>query len=169
MIHALLEALPDVPQADWPGFSLNLLRHIDQAVTEAELSPWLQEASALLTDDGLAHLFAKEALAEVPITGPVGPLGPMHAILDRLIITPEVITVVDFKTNRTVPQTPHDCPEGLLRQMGAYAEMLTQIYPEHRIETALLWTRNAEFMRLPHDLVTAALQRAYLDLTPATP
>ena len=39
-----------------------------------------------------------------------------------------------------------------------YAEAIRQIYPDHRIETAILWTRTAELMRLPEELVTTALQ-----------
>jgi ATP-dependent helicase/nuclease subunit A len=50
-------------------------------------------------------------------------------------------------------------PEGLLRQMGAYAEALRQIYPATRIETAILWTRTATLMPLPPDIVSAALAR----------
>jgi ATP-dependent helicase/nuclease subunit A len=47
-----------------------------------------------------------------------------------------------------------------LRQMGAYAHALALVYPGRRIETALLWTRTATLMRLPHALVSAALARA---------
>jgi ATP-dependent helicase/nuclease subunit A len=55
---------------------------------------------------------------------------------------------------------PGDTPEGLLRQMGAYAYALAAIYPGRTVETALLWTRTATLMPLPHDIVTAALWRA---------
>jgi ATP-dependent helicase/nuclease subunit A len=48
----------------------------------------------------------------------------------------------------------------LLRQMGAYSEMLRAIYPDRGVETAILWSRTAELMPLPHDLVAAALVRA---------
>jgi ATP-dependent helicase/nuclease subunit A len=51
-------------------------------------------------------------------------------------------------------------PDGLLRQMGAYAAALAVLYPDRRVETALVWTRTGQIMPLPHDLVTAALQRA---------
>ena len=71
---------------------------------------------------------------------------------------------VDFKTNRVVPERHATCPEGLLRQMGAYSHMLTQIYPNHKIQTAILWTVSQELMVLPHDIVTNALWRSpYLD------
>jgi ATP-dependent helicase/nuclease subunit A len=42
-----------------------------------------------------------------------------------------------------VPDRPEDVPEGLLRQMGAYAEMLARSIPDRRIGTAILWSRTA--------------------------
>lgn len=60
----------------------------------------------------------------------------------------------------TVPENVRTCPDGLLRQMGAYAAMLDRIYPGQHIETEILWTRTATLMVLPHDLVTNALFRA---------
>ena len=66
--------------------------------------------------------------------------------------------MVQFKSNAKVPNTAAACPKGLLRQMGAYSHALAQIYPDRPIETALLWTRNASLMSLPHDLVTDALK-----------
>ena len=77
--------------------------------------------------------------------------------MDRLVVSPDRVLAVDFKSNAVVPQRPQDCPEGLLRQLGAYAAALTQIYPDRQIETAIVWTRTAEIMHTPHDLVTGAL------------
>ena len=51
-------------------------------------------------------------------------------------------------------------PEGLLRQMGAYAAALTQIYPDHQIDTAILWTAALQLMPLDRDIVRDALSRA---------
>ncbi|SPF79535.1 double-strand break repair helicase AddA [Pseudoprimorskyibacter insulae] len=169
MVHGLLETLPDVPVADWPDTALAILRQLDPTVQPEALAPWLAEAEQVLTAPSLARYFAGDTLAEVPVVGPVGPLGPMHAILDRVILESGRVTVVDFKTNRTVPGRPEDCPEGILRQMGAYAVILSQIYPGHVIETGVIWTTTATYMELPHDLVMAAVERAYLDLAPAAP
>ena len=58
-----------------------------------------------------------------------------------------------------MPKDPAEVPEGLLRQMGAYAHALGQIYPGRRIETAILWTRTATLMPLDPDIVRAALHR----------
>ena len=84
----------------------------------------------------------------------------MHGIIDRLIVNPGHVLAIDFKSNAIVPDKATDCPEGLLRQMGAYALALEQLYPDRQIETAILWTRTARLMLLPHDLVTDALGRS---------
>ena len=82
----------------------------------------------------------------------------LHGVIDRMIVSPDRILIVDFKTNRVVPENAEACPDGLLRQMGAYAAAVKQIYPDKTVDTALLWTYTAQMMMLPHDLVTASLQ-----------
>ncbi len=154
-IHLLLEHLPGLAPGDWEHAAENLLAD----VPEAERTGLLAEARAVLAAPELAPIFAPDALAEVPVTAPLG-ARRLHGVIDRLIITPERVLAVDFKTNATVPGHAGECPEGLMRQMGAYAVALAQIFPGRTIETALLWTRTAQLMPLPHDLVTAALARA---------
>ncbi|MEM9755435.1 MAG: PD-(D/E)XK nuclease family protein, partial [Pseudomonadota bacterium] len=101
------------------------------------------------------------SLAEVQIAADSPTLGaPLVGQIDRLIVEETTVTAVDFKSNALVPDAASAVPEGLLRQMGAYAEMLVAVYPGRRIETAILWTSTARLMPLPHDLVTAALTRA---------
>ena len=76
------------------------------------------------------------------------------------MIEEDRVLAIDFKTNRLAPVGPEDTPEGILRQMGAYAAMLARLWPDRRVETAILWTATARLMPLPHDLVMAALRRA---------
>lgn len=151
-LHLLLEHLPELAQADWPQAAEVLL---DGA---GDTQALLAEATEVLTAPALAHVFAAGALAEVPLTADLHGI-TLHGIIDRLIVTPERVLAVDFKSNATVPETADTCPEGLLRQMGAYAHALQQIYPGRQVDTALLWTRTASLMPLPHDLVSAALER----------
>ncbi len=118
------------------------------------------EALAVLDAPELAPFFAPGTLAEVTLSADVAPLGRLHGTIDRLLVTPERVVAVDFKSNRTVPENAAACPDGLLRQMGAYAAMLHAIYPDREIEVGLLWTRTAHYMPLPHELVTQALEGA---------
>ena len=159
LVHTLLEHLPGLEE---PAFS-QAAQHLTESVEEDIAKRAFLEVKAVLNAPDLAHVFAPETLTEVPITAPLGGMR-LHGIIDRLLISDDTIVLVDYKTNRTVPQTAEACPDGILRQMGAYALMLAQIYPDHEIETAVLWTANATLMPLPHDLVTnACRQSPYLD------
>ena len=122
------------------------------------------EAAAVLNTVDLQHMFGHDTLAEVSITAPIG-AQRIHGTIDRLIVTDTKLIAIDFKTNRAIPSFAKDCPIGLLRQMGAYATALRAIYPNHEIETGILWTNTQQLMMLPHDLVTDALSTSpYLDL-----
>lgn len=151
-LHLLLEHLPKLPHPDWPAAARALLG-MDEA------GDLLTEAQKVLEDPALAPFFAPGTLAEVSITADVGG-HRMHGTIDRLRIADGSVLALDFKTNAVVPDGPDTCPEGLLRQMGAYAAMLEQVYPGHKPRVAILWTREARLMHLPHDMVTRALWRS---------
>ena len=99
----------------------------------------------VLDAPGLAHLFAPGTLAEVGIAAEWQG-APLIGTIDRLIVGPERVLAVDYKSNRLVPQTAAEVPEGLLRQMAAYRAALSQVFPDRQIDTALLWTRGAVLM-----------------------
>ncbi|WP_323038445.1 double-strand break repair helicase AddA [Gemmobacter sp.] len=151
LLHRLLEVLPDHPPADWPALSAAL--GADATV--------LAEAQGVLAAPDLAFLFAPGTLAEVEFATTLNGR-PMTGIIDRLVIGPDHVLAVDFKSNATVPATAGQVPDGLLRQMAAYAHALAAIYPGRRIDTALLWTSCARLMPLPHDIVSPALGRVGL-------
>lgn len=159
-VHRLLEFLPQVPASDWPATAARLLSTGAEAATGAELSLLLDEAAKVLTRPSLQPLFAADALAEVAVSANLDALQGrrIHGVIDRLVLSDDRVLAVDFKTNALVPDGPAACPEGILRQMGAYAEALRAVYPDRRIETAILWTRTATLMPLPHDLVKQALE-----------
>ena len=163
-IHKLLEFLPDVGQPLWPETAMSLLAHGEDAATQDEFDLLFSEATNVLIEPSLEFLFSQDALAEVPISAPLDSLGGqrVHGTIDRLLVTPETVLAVDFKTNASVPISEHDVPDGLLRQMGAYAHALQTVYPSHKISTAILWTRTATLMYLPHDLVTDALRNTQM-------
>ncbi|WP_372571559.1 double-strand break repair helicase AddA [Ruegeria jejuensis] len=156
-VHLLLEHLPRCDSAEWPARSETLLPDYDKAERDLALS----EASAVLRNPTLAPVFAPETLAEVAVTAPMNG-HRIHGVIDRLIVTSDHVQAIDFKSNATVPDTPETCPEGLLRQMGAYVCALEQVYPGRRIDAAILWTRTGSLMPLPHDLVTASSHRTQI-------
>ena len=151
-LHLLLEHLPAAARDAWPSLAAALIPDVAQRASV------LPEAEAVLTSPALAHIFTAEALTEVGFTAEINSQRALGSI-DRLLITPDRILAVDFKSNHRVPTNAAAIPEGLLRQMGAYAEALRQIYPDRRIDTAILWTSTATLMPLDPEMVSAALSR----------
>ena len=150
-LHLLLERLPEVAQQDWVALASALIP--DQALAATLLA----EARAVLSAPELAPLFA-EGLAEVAVTAPWGD-AVLAGTVDRLVLSPDRVLIVDFKSNTVVPNGPSEVPEGILRQLGAYAHMLQAIYPDRRIEAAVLWTRVARLMPLDPEMVRQAFLR----------
>jgi len=138
-LHLLLETLPELPQADWPRAAASLIE--DPPLCAALLA----EASALLTAPHLAAIFAADALTEVSVTAEYERKRLLGTI-DRLIVTPDLIRVIDYKSNQIVPRDAAEVPQGILAQMRAYRAAMAQIYPDRQIETAILWTRTGLLM-----------------------
>ena len=158
-IHHLLENLSPIEPDDRMVAAQRLLdAHEDgDALNQSEI----EKTIALLSSKELEWIFDEKSIEEVSISANLPTLGGIrvHGIIDRLILDDESVIAVDFKSNSVTPKTANETPEGILRQMGAYAEALTQIYEGKDIKTAILWTETAEVFELPSDLVSDALAR----------
>lgn len=152
-LHRLLEHLPDHPEAEWP--------HLAQSLIGEDASGILASAHRVMTNPDTRQIFT-EGLAEVEIVGTLDALNGRAVVgtIDRLIVADDHILAVDFKSNTDIPATPDAVPEGILRQMGAYAVALQQIWPDRRVETAILWTEAPQLMPLPDNIVREAWKRA---------
>jgi ATP-dependent helicase/nuclease subunit A len=152
-LHLLLEHLPRFTPSDWPRIAARLVP--DEALRQTIY----HEAKQVLQSAALAPVFAPDALTEIAITAPLA-IGQMFGSIDRLVVTDHAVLAVDFKSNQAVPASADLVPEGLLRQMGAYRAALSVIYPDKRIDLAILWTATAQLMPLDPNIVQAALERA---------
>ena len=152
-VHLLLEHLPHAPRDQWPAIASALI------ADPGTCRDALDEARRLLLSPDLAWLFAPGTLAEASFCARIGE-SVIHGSIDRLIVAPDRVTVVDFKSNSVVPAHPEGVPEGILRQLGAYAAAMAQVYPDRRIETCVLWTRTGQLMPVDPEIVSAALHRA---------
>ncbi len=82
---------------------------------------------------------------------------PMLGRIDRLVIGPARVLVVDFKTDARPPATPQATPEGYLAQLGCYRAALAALYPERVVEAAILWTIGPVLMPLDREILDRAL------------
>ena len=160
-IHRLLEVLPGFPREERPAVAERLLSDHKPE----ERAKFLSEVLMLLDRPEFGEILSPETLAEVSITANLWDRR-LFGTIDRLVLHEDRVLAVDFKTNAVAPASVTEVPEGLLRQMGAYAKALRQIYPGRRLETAILWTKTARLMVLPEELTNAALCRAMSDASP---
>ncbi|HEY0112992.1 MAG TPA: double-strand break repair helicase AddA [Allosphingosinicella sp.] len=140
LLHQLFERLPDVAPSEREGRAETWLRRsagIEDAAIRASV---VADACRIIADPAHAELFGPEALAEAPIAAVVGDGVVVSGTVDRLLIRPDRILVVDFKTARCAPASATEIPVAHLRQMAAYAEALGVIFPGRRIEPKLLYT-----------------------------
>ena len=158
-IHLLLEHLPGI-SPDKQLETATALAQSSQAAGLSGISEMIADTLGLLAAPHLADIFAPHSLSEVEITADLPHLGRLHGAIDRLIVDGDTVTAIDYKSNRIVPTTPQETPEGLLRQMGAYHAMLERVWPNHEIKTAILWTATATLMPMPAPLISNALTRA---------
>lgn len=152
LIHRLLQTLPDLPAERRREAGARFL-----ALAAADLDPagraaLLGEALELFALPEAAMLFGPGSRAEVPITGRVGDT-LVAGQVDRLAVGADQVFIVDYKTNRPPPAAVQGVSAAYLRQMALYRGVLAQIFPQHRIRTALLWTDGPRFMEIPPDLL----------------
>jgi ATP-dependent helicase/nuclease subunit A len=154
LLHALFERLPalapDTREAAADRWLVGPGGVADAAV-RAEIAG---AALAVIGDPRFSALFAPDALAEAPIAAVVEGL-VVSGTVDRLVVGPDSVRVVDFKTGRRAPGSVEEIPPYHLRQMAAYAAALAVIFPGRRIEAALLYTAGPTLHVLPEDLLAA--------------
>jgi ATP-dependent helicase/nuclease subunit A len=152
LIHKLLERLPELPPEARREAALRWLERQAGDLDEDKRAELADSALAVLDTPDWAEIFGPGALAEVPLAATVA--GQVIAgTADRLLVTPERVLVVDFKTALRPPSSLGEVPLSTLRQMAAYAAALGAIFPGRKVQAALLYTHTPQLIALPRDLV----------------
>jgi len=158
LVHRLLQGLPDLAPAARAAAAARFLAspaHDLDAEARAEIAA---VSLAVLDDPALAMLFGPGSRAEVPIVGLIDSGGGPQAVsgqVDRLVVAEDSVLVVDYKTHRPAPATEAEVAPVYLRQMAAYRTVLSKIYPDHRVDCALLWTDGPRLMQLSPAILAA--------------
>ena len=164
LIHALLQKIPALPEADRDAACRRFLADPAHGLTRAARAEIADNVMALLRSPVFAAVFAPGSRAEVPLIGVVE--GTMIAgQVDRLVIDDERILAIDFKTNRPVPRHESEMPDAYFHQMAGYRAVLRKAFPGREVACALAWTDGPMLMPLS----SSALDRQRLDGNPAKP
>ncbi|PKP87046.1 MAG: double-strand break repair helicase AddA [Alphaproteobacteria bacterium HGW-Alphaproteobacteria-17] len=154
LLHALFERLPPVAPERRRAAALRWLAvqaaEFDAATREA----MVDEVLAVLDNPAHAALFGPGSLAEVPLSAVVDGV-VVTGIVDRLLVTNDAVTVIDYKTGRHVPGSAADVQPAYLRQMAAYRDALRVIFPGRAVAAALLYTAALRLVALGDALLDA--------------
>jgi ATP-dependent helicase/nuclease subunit A len=147
LIHRLLQTLPELAPGERADACRRFLSQPTHGLDGAAQTEIAAETLAVLDAPEFAPLFGPGSLAETSIAGIVGEQA-IAGQVDRLLVTDDSVTIIDFKSNRPPPASPAEVAALYLRQMAAYRAVLREIYPNRPVLCALLWTDGPTLMHL---------------------
>jgi len=156
LVHRLLQSLPDLPETARQAAGRAFLGRAALALGAGEAEEILGETLGVISHPDFAPLFGPGSLAEVPLTGVLKTKDGVYTLsgqVDRLLITDDAVTVIDFKTNRPPPESEGQVAPAYLRQMAACRALLRSIYPDRPVRALLLWTVGPRVMPLGDEIL----------------
>ncbi|WP_428114721.1 double-strand break repair helicase AddA [Bradyrhizobium sp.] len=159
LVHRLLQSLPDVaPDRRYAAALAYLARNAGEW-TDSERGALAERLMTLIADPQFASVFGAGSRAEVSIVGrldrPGRPL--ISGQIDRLVVTPSEVLIVDYKTNHAPPDLSAEAPTSYVRQLALYRAVLQKLYPGRPVRAALLWTETPELMEISAPALDAQL------------
>jgi ATP-dependent helicase/nuclease subunit A len=161
LVHRLLQSLPDLAVERRRDAALRYLARNAGDWTDGDREALAQAVLSLIGDSRFAAVFAAGSRPEVAIVGrlerPGAPPAVVSGQIDRLVVTPSEVLIVDYKTNQAPPDVAADAPSGYIRQLALYRAVLQKLYPQLPVRAALLWTETPELMEISAPALDAQL------------
>jgi ATP-dependent helicase/nuclease subunit A len=145
MIHTLMQHLPACRPEDAAEAAMGYL--VSQSLDAEEAETVVVEALVMMRHPDIALAFRPDAQAEVPVVGIIDG-AEVEGVVDRVHIGVDVITLVDFKSDRSPPASVSEVPTGYRQQLELYGRVLAAAYPGRRIALFLAWTASGVVMQL---------------------
>jgi len=159
-VHRLLEILPDVSHSEHENLTDRYLQQIGSHWPEEARENAKHNVLNIVSAHPFEYFYGEGSRAEVPIVGMLETVrGTMRisGTVDRLIITPDRVIILDYKTNRSIPSLPDETPDAYVTQLALYRYLLASIYGDRPVEAGLLWTRGPNYMGIPDELLDERL------------
>jgi ATP-dependent helicase/nuclease subunit A len=152
LVHRLLQSLPDIATERRRDAALKYLARNAEGWTDGDRESLAEAVLALIADTRFAPVFASGSRAEVAIAGrldrPGRPAALVSGQIDRLVVTPDEVLIIDYKTNHDPPGAAAEAPRAYVRQLALYRAVLKKLYPQLPVRAALLWTETPELMEI---------------------
>lgn len=145
VIHRLLQNLCEMQSHEKKGVISTVAAEFGLSPVSPTFREWHKECEDLLERDSLKAVFRPpagvEALNEVPIIYALDGV-TVHGIIDRLLLFPDSIWVVDYKSHRrATAENLHILAGPYHRQLAYYSAGVKQLWPEKEVRAFLLFTR----------------------------
>jgi ATP-dependent helicase/nuclease subunit A len=147
--------------ADWQGIYEKVLGEYNLNPASDEPRAWYRECCELMQDETLAEIFhdseGAEILNEVPVIYRHDD-STVHGIIDRLILTPEEVWVVDYKTHHYADRyNLAELAERYYQQIAYYARGLKLLWPNRDVRGFVLFTAPRLLYEIPLNDVLSRL------------
>lgn len=161
LVHRLLQALPGTPGERRRVQAEHLLS--SECVGDPGFfeDVW-RETEAVLAEPALRDMFGPDSRAEVAIVGQVARENGDYAVsgqIDRLVRTPAGWRILDFKTDRAVPESADRADPAYVLQLALYRRLLMEMRAGAEVEAALVWTATPKIMPIPARSMEQALAK----------
>ena len=161
LFHKLLEVMPDLPPESRNKICTEYLEKTCGHWPIEQRADVVKNVLSIIDSPDFSPLFQAGSRAEVPLAAQLEiRTGNMLVAgqIDRLVVTEDEVFIVDYKTNRAVPNDPEAVSDEYLSQLALYREMVSRIYKNHRVVSMLLWTHVPKLMAIPDPLLDRALE-----------
>ncbi|MDY0029758.1 MAG: double-strand break repair helicase AddA [Pseudobdellovibrionaceae bacterium] len=148
LTHKLFEFLPEIDAARRRKAADLFLKKNGSHLPEKICNEIATEVLSVLNHPEFSEVFGPNSMAEISVTGEIAPGRILSGQIDRLVILPDRILIVDFKSNRPSPENQTDIPDDYRAQLTAYKSAISKIYKGIPVTCALLWTDKAKLMPL---------------------
>lgn len=160
VMHTLLQRLPDIAPDQREPLARRYLNIAGAQWSAAQRQKALDSVMAIFNDPQFAPVFSTASQAEVALMGKLELRGKLQAVsgqIDRICIEPDRVLIVDYKTNRPPARNVEEVPPAYVTQLALYRALVAPLYPDKRVEAALLFSEGPYLITLPETLMEQAL------------
>jgi ATP-dependent helicase/nuclease subunit A len=149
VLHQIMDALSRASPDRWSGIAQSLSRELRDTEDQQAVAA---EALRVRRDPSLSYLFGAGSYSEVPVHGTVTWKGcpvEISGRLDRVLVNPTEVMILEFKTDRVVPKADSAIRAAYLEQLALYRRAVSPLFPGRAVTCGILWTVEPKLTLIP--------------------
>lgn len=152
-VHKALDAIAHARPEKWSAIATELARDL---VAPIDVQPVVAEALRVRREPSFAHVFDSNSFGEVALRGTIlwqGRRVRFPGRFDRVVVNSDEVLLVEFKTDRVVPNAVGAIRPEYLRQLAIYRKALAAVFPDRPVSCGILWTAEPRLSIIPSSLL----------------